>query len=114
MGNDILSSMRHRTSQIVATLVLLICVICPVLEMFDHWDHTAQTGNDTEYTFVVLGLCVGVLYTFARFVFRFPLLKCALDLVSCLRAQSSLLWDGQGFFFVIPIPLSPPALALRL
>jgi hypothetical protein len=114
MGSGILCLMRSRTSQIVAALILLICLVCPVLEMFDRWDHTAQTGNDTEYTFVVLALCVGVLYTFARFVFRFPLLKCALDLVSCLRAQSSLLWDGQGSFFVVPIPLSPPALALRL
>jgi hypothetical protein len=95
-------------------LVLLICLVCPLLETFDSWDRTAQTGNDTEYTFVLLGLCVGVLYTFARFVFRFPLLKSALDLVSGLRARSALFWNGQGSFFVISIPLSPPALALRL
>src|ERR1019366_6880437 len=104
--------MRSRTSQILAALVLLICLVCPVLEMFDHWDHTAQTGNDTEYTFVVLGLCVGVLYTFARFVIRFRLLKSALDFVFSLSAQRSLPSEGQGSFFIIPIPLSPPALAL--
>jgi len=29
-----------------------------------------QTGNDTEYGLVVLALCVGVAYSFARFIFR--------------------------------------------
>src|SRR5579863_7323715 len=106
--------MQPRTSQIVATLVLLICLICPVLEMFDQWDHTAQTGNDTEYTFVVLGLCVGVLYTFARFAFVFPLLKSARNFVSSLCANKSLLSDDQGLFFIVHIPLSPPIFALRV
>jgi hypothetical protein len=114
MSSDILSSMRHRTSQMVAILVLLICLICPVLEMFDQWDHTAQTGNDTEYTFVVLGLCIGVLYTFARFAFGFPVLKSVIGVVSSLCAHKSLLSDGQGSFFIIHIPLSPPGLALRI
>src|SRR5580692_7721481 len=93
VDDDILSVMRVRTSQVVATLVLLICLVCPVLEMFDHWDHTTQTGNDTEYTFVVLGLCVGVLYTFARFAFEFFPLKSALGIVSSF-AHKPLLQDG--------------------
>jgi hypothetical protein len=114
VGDDILSAMRVRTSQIVATLVLVICLVCPVLEMFDHWDHTAQTGNDTEYTFVVLGLCVGVLYTFARFAFGFPLFRFARSVVSSLCAHKSVLSDGQGSFFIVHIPLSPPVLALRI
>ena len=112
MGSDILPPMRSRTSQIVATLVLLIFLICPVLEMFDHWDHTAQTGNDTEYTFVVLALCVGVLYAFARFVFGCRPLKSGLNIVSSLRAHRFLLSDSQASFFIIPI--SPPGLALRI
>ena len=82
--------------------------------MFDHWDHTAQSGNDTEYTFVVLGLCVGVLYTFARFAFGFPLLKSARSVVSGLCAHKPLLPNGQGSFFIVHIPLSPPVLALRI
>lgn len=106
--------MRSQTSRIVAASVLMICLVCPILEMFDYWDHTAQTGNDTEYTFVVLGLCVGALYTFARFAFGFPLLKSALGIVSSLRTHKSLLLDSQGSFFIIHIPLSPPVIALRI
>ena len=98
----------------VATLVLLICLICPILEMFDHWDHTVQTGNDTEYTFVVIGLCVGVAFTFARFVFRFTLFKSAAELVSSFCLLKPQPAGGRGSFFIIPIPLSPPVLALRI
>ena len=107
--------MRSRTSDIVATVVLLICLVCPILEMFDRWDDTLQTGNDTEYTFVVLGLCIGVAFTIARFLFRFPLFKSLAKVVSnfCVhRPQSP---GGLGSFFIVPIPLSsPPVLALRI
>ena len=51
------------------TLALAICFVCPLVEMFDQWDHTMQTGNDTEYALVVLALCVGAAYTFARAIF---------------------------------------------
>jgi len=33
-----------------------------------------QTGSDTEYALVVLALCVGVAYSFARFIFESVLL----------------------------------------
>src|SRR5579864_5056609 len=70
----ILEVMRSRASRITATLVLLTCLICPLVETFDTWDHTIQTGNDTEYSLVVLALCVGVAYSFARFIFKSTLL----------------------------------------
>lgn len=41
----------------------MVCIVCPVIELFDYWDHTLQTGNDTEYTFVVLALCVGFAFS---------------------------------------------------
>jgi len=110
----IICVMRSRRAQITAALVLITCLVCPLVEMFDYWDHTVQTGNDTEYALVVLALCVGVAYTFARFVLKFPLLKLAAELVSNLRAHRSLLSGGRGFFFVVPIPLSPPTLPLRI
>lgn len=106
--------MRSRASDIVATLVLLICLVCPILEMFDHWDHTVQTGSDTEYTFVVLGLCIGVAFTFTRFLFRFPLFRSAAELVSNVCVHKARFPGGSGSFFIIPIPLSPPVLALRI
>jgi hypothetical protein len=107
--------MFPRISRIIATLALLICLICPLLELFDYWDHTAQTGSDTEYTFVVLGLCVGALYAFARFVSEVQPTKSAASIVFGSRVRaSSLLSKGQGSFFIVQIPLSPPILALRV
>lgn len=87
--------------------MLLTCFVCPLVDMFDNWDHAMQTGNDTEYAFVVLALCVGVAYSFARFIFTFRLFISAGDLVSKMLAL-------RGSFFVSPIPLSPPTLALRI
>jgi hypothetical protein len=106
--------MRSRASRIIVTLALLTCLICPLLETLDTWDHTIQTGNDIEYGLVVLALCVGVAYSFARFVFRVPLLKSAADLVSNLCAANFLPFILRCSFFVSPIPLSPSPPALRI
>jgi hypothetical protein len=106
--------MRKNWAHVIIAIVLLTCVVCPVLELFDRWDHTVQTGNDTEYNFVVVGLCVGVAYAFARFVLGFPLLESATPLVSNLRNSESQSSGRRSSFFFIPIPLSPPILALRI
>jgi hypothetical protein len=82
--------------------------------MFDQWDHTIQTGIDTEYTFVVLGLCVGVAFTFARFVFGIPLLRSVAELLSDLSGDKHFPLKECSIFCAIPIALSPPALALRI
>ncbi|MHB8754933.1 MAG: hypothetical protein ACYC92_08265 [Candidatus Acidiferrales bacterium] len=55
----------------IVALVLLTCFVCPVVEMFDRWDHTLKTGKDTEYTFVVIALCVGAVYAFAQVMVTF-------------------------------------------
>jgi|SRR5579859_2644674 len=106
--------MRFRSSQFLAAAVLLVCLICPVLEMFDHWDNTAQTGNDTEYTFVVLGLCIGVGYAFARFIFQVALRPRTSGDIFAKSDPRPLSFGGISSFFVIPIPLSPPILSLRI
>jgi len=106
--------MRRNWARVIVAIVLLTCVVCPVLELFDHWDHTVQTGNDTEYNFVVLGLCVGAAYAVARFVFGFPLLKSVKLPVSNLSSSKSLSSGRRASFLFIPIPLSPPILALRI
>jgi hypothetical protein len=110
----ILLSMRSRTSRIIAAVILVTCFVCPLVDMFDTWDHAMQTGNETEYALVVLALCVGVAYSFARFILTFPLFRSAGNLVSNLCACKLLPFALRGSFFVSPIPLSPPALALRI
>jgi len=112
--SGILQQMSPRTSRIIAAVVLLICFACPIVEFFDHWDHTAQTGNDTEYAFVVVGLCVGVAYAFARFVLTRPLLNAASEIILHFSDHQLLSLSGRGSFFTVPILLSPPVLALRI
>jgi hypothetical protein len=107
-------SMRSRTSRLIAAVILVTCIVCPLVDLFDNWDHAIQTGNETEYALVVLALCVGLAYSIARFILTFPLFRCAGDLVSKLCACRFLPFTFCGPFFVFPIPLSPPALALRI
>lgn len=113
-SRSILTFMRSRGSRIIATVILVTCLVCPLVEIFDNWDHTMQTGNDTEYALVVLALCIGVAYSFARFILTLPLFRHARDFVSKACSLKFLPCTLQGSFFVSPIPLSPPALALRI
>ena len=105
--------MGTRMSRVAAMIVLLTCVVCPVAETFDHWDHTLQTGRDTEYTLVLLALCVGVVYTVARLIVTLsPGLSSISVGPNSPRIESSLL------FLIHPIALdsasgSPP-LNLRI
>ncbi|HKF53645.1 MAG TPA: hypothetical protein VKB26_15120 [Candidatus Acidoferrales bacterium] len=106
--------MFRRASQLVAAVSLLICLLCPILETFDHWDHTAKTGSDTEYTFVVLGLCIGATYAFARAVCRLLACRPAANHASCFRSGACIRSALHGLSFVFSIPISPPPLALRI
>jgi len=82
--------------------------------MFDNWDHTIQTGNDTEYALVVLALCVGVAYSFARFIFKSAPLGFVANTLFASCAQKSFFIGLSSF----PLPLfdvtSPPPLPLRI
>jgi hypothetical protein len=110
----ILEAMRSRASRITVTLVLLTCLICPLVETFDHWDHTIQTGNDTEYALVVLALCVGVAYSFARFIFNSALPGFVAKSVSASSAQESSLSGPSSFTLLLFDATSPPPLPLRI
>lgn len=53
------SKVRRHFLQFGAFLLLLICLCAQVAETFDFWDHTLQTGNDIEYSLVIVVLIVG-------------------------------------------------------
>jgi hypothetical protein len=74
--------MRSRLLLVGIVFILVVCLVCPLVELFDQWDHTLQTGNDTEYTLVILALCIGAAYSFTRFIFKFCLFRCAGEVVS--------------------------------
>ena len=106
--------MRSRSSRFVVTVALLICFVCPLVETFDNWDHTTQTGNDTEYALVVLALCVGVAYSFVRFVFKSQLLGfIASGVFACSVLKS--FFSTPSVFTLLPLDATgPPPLPLRI
>src|SRR6266851_10349777 len=106
--------MRFRASQAIITLVLITCLVCPLVELFDRWDHTMQTGNDTEYTLVLLALCVGVAYSFARFIFKSGLLGFVAKSVFASHALKSFFSAPCSFTFLLFDATSPPPLPLRI
>jgi hypothetical protein len=110
----ILQVMRSRASRITVTLVLLTCLVCPLVETFDNWDHTIQTGNDTEYALVVLALCVGVAYSFARFIFKSALLGFVANSIFAPLARKSLHSVSCSFTLLLSDAISPPLLPLRI
>ena len=104
--------MRSRASRTIGTLALLTCLICPILETFDNWDPPIQTGNDTEYTLVILALGVGMAYSFARFIFQSPLLGFVANRSIASCAQKSF---SAACFALLPADAaSPPPLSLRI
>jgi hypothetical protein len=106
--------MKSRATTIIVALVLAICLVCPLVEMFDHWDHTVQTGNDTEYTFVILALCVGALYTLARTALRMSRSSQSkrTDIPGGFLASFS--WGSVNLIVEALISASPPLTALRI
>lgn len=95
----ILEAMLSRASRITVALALLICLICPLVETFDNWDHTIQTGNDTEYSLVVLAL--GVAYSYARLFFKSRLRGFVAKSVFARCALKSFLSIPSGFTFLL-------------
>jgi hypothetical protein len=93
---------------------LVTCLVCPLVELFDNWDHTVQTGNDTEYALVVLALCVGVAYSFARFIFKSALLGFVAKSLFASCAQKSFFSAPSSFTSLLFDATSSPPLPLRI
>ena len=50
---------RRHLLQFGAFLMLVVCLCAQVAETFDFWDRTLQTGNDIEYSLVIVVLIAG-------------------------------------------------------
>jgi len=105
--------MRSRASVTIATLILAVCLVCQVAEIFDQWDHTLQTGNDTEYTFVVLALCAGVAYSLKWFIPRITLPDSQAEAIP-YRRSSPQFFTLTNWFLSLAIPVSPPVTSMRV
>jgi hypothetical protein len=58
-------NVRRRLTQLGTAFILMICIWGHVSEIFDHWDDTFQTGNDIEYSTVIVVLIAGAVIGFA-------------------------------------------------
>jgi len=105
--------MGTRASILTATMVLAICLGGQVAEIFDQWDHTLQTGNDTEYAFVVLALCVGVAYSLKWVVPKVGLPDSRTAGISFSR-RSPIFSPLNRLPSIVVVHGSPPAAALRI
>ncbi|PYV82040.1 MAG: hypothetical protein DMG93_13310 [Acidobacteria bacterium] len=104
---------KSRASRITAALILLTCVVCPFIDSFDTWDEALQTGNETEYTFVFVALCVGASYSFARFVLK-PVVLSLAKRGSCSFRQKFLYALACNLDLSFLDGPSPPLLSLRI
>jgi hypothetical protein len=110
----ILVRMRSRAFRTIATVMLVTCLVCPLVELFDNWDHTIQTGNDTEYALVVLALCVGAAYSFARFIIKSALLGFVAKSLFAFYIHNSFFSRSRSFALLLFDATSPPSLPLRI
>ena len=106
--------MRSRLLHVGIVFILVVCLVCPLVELFDLWDHTIQTGNDTEYTLVILALCAGVAYSLARFIVKPAPLGIVAKGVFASFAKKSFFSAPCGFTLLLFDATSPPPLPLRI
>lgn len=95
---------QRRLLQFGAFLLLLICLGGHIAETFDFWDHTLETGNDIEYSLVMVALVAGA---------GFGLAHVATVVTRTVSLASCFLSSFVGFFCCVPPPVvsacySPP------
>ena len=101
-------------SRIAAALVPLTCLVCPLVELFDRWDKTPQTGNDTEFVFMIVALCLGAAYLLTHLMAA-GWFACQTDDLHGRRVPSASARPFPRLFTRYPlIPISPPPAALRI
>jgi hypothetical protein len=101
---------RRRFIHYVTTLILTVCLWGYVSEIFDHWDNTFQTGNDIEYSTVIVVLIAGAVISFARVAAIVLRGVSATSYLLSLFAACVLAAPSTAVF----IAHSPPPLALRI
>ena len=104
-----LGNVRRRLIQFGTMLILTLCVWGHVSEIFDHWDNTFQTGNDIEYSTVIVVLIAGAAIAFTHV---------AAVVLPTVSARSWLLPWFAVYFHAVPNPAAfiakSPPLALRI
>ncbi|HKV78669.1 MAG TPA: hypothetical protein VJP02_11035 [Candidatus Sulfotelmatobacter sp.] len=108
-NNGIQRKVRHYLLQLGIALVLAVCIWGHISELFDHWDNTFRTGNDVEYSTVIVALIVGTVICVAQLSLIVFLSQTA---VPCLSPPPAM-WEAVEPTEATFIGHSPP-IALRI
>lgn len=81
---------RRHLLQFGAFLLLVVCLCAQVAETFDFWDHTLQTGNDIEYSLVIVVLIAGAGFGLTHLA---AVAMCTVSLMSCLMSSMVACWS---------------------
>jgi hypothetical protein len=103
------SQMGRAGIRVLMIAVIATCLACPILQAFDHWDHAEAKGKDTESTFMVVAIAVGLAIPVASVVFQ-------------STGATEAFVEPAGFVFIwnqrvianVPIPVSQPPPILRI
>jgi len=90
-------NVRRQLLEFGAFLLLLVCLCGPIAETFDFWDHTLETGNDIEYSLVMVALVAGAGFGLAQVA---GMVMRTVSLTSCLLSS-----------FVASCSCAPPPVA---
>ncbi len=52
--------MNRRLHTFVAVAAILLMAVSQMCELFDRWDTIADVGHDSEFMFIVIGMCIGL------------------------------------------------------
>lgn len=51
---------NRRFHTFVAVAAILLMAVSQMCELFDRWDTIADIGHDSEFMFIVIGMCIGL------------------------------------------------------
>lgn len=95
---------RRQLIKFGAACVLAFCVWGHVSELFDHWDNTFRTGNDIEYSTVIVALITGAVIWFACLA-----LVLTRSLIMAPLLLRLVAWAATATTIASPIAHPPPA-----
>ena len=61
---------NRRFHTFVAVAAILLMAVSQVCELFDRWDTIADVGHDSEFMFIVIGMCIALCILLALLVIQ--------------------------------------------
>ncbi len=60
----------RRFHTFVAVAAILLMAVSQLCELFDRWDTLADVGHDSEFMFIVIGMCIALCLLLAMLIVR--------------------------------------------